>query len=155
MTFRITGLPAEHFMPLFDLPDEALAEHDAKRLIADDRTPGYPCRISLTDARQGDTMLLVNYEHHAVRSPYRMRFAVFVREGEERFDAVDQVPEQLLIRTLAVRAFDTNSMMINSRLVEGTLLADSLEWLLGDPRADYIHIHYAAAGCYAACAVRG
>lgn len=155
MTFRITGLPAEPFMPLFDLPDDALGAHDARRLIADDRPPGYPCRISLTDARPGDTMLLVNYEHHAVRSPYRMRFAVFVREGEERFDAVDRVPEQLRSRTLAVRAFDSNAMMIDSRLVEGVQLADSLGRLLSDPRADYIHIHYAAAGCYAACAVRG
>jgi len=98
MHFRITGLPAEQFAPLFDLPDDELAKRGAVRRIADGRTPGYPCRISLTDSRAGDELLLVNYEHHAVQSPYRMRFAIYVRRGEETYDAVDEVPEQLRAR---------------------------------------------------------
>ena len=89
------------------------------RRIADRREPGYPCRISLTDSRPGDELLLVNYEHHPVASPYRMRFAIFVRRGEETFDAIDRVPEQLRLRTLAVRAFDANGMMAGWELVEG------------------------------------
>ena len=101
MTFRITGLPAEEFADLFSLTDAELAARGAVRRIADDRRPGYPCRVSLTDAQPGDELLLVNYEHHPVASPYRMRFAVFVRRGEETYDAVDEVPEQLRIRTLA------------------------------------------------------
>ena len=50
-----------------------------------------PCRISLTDAKPGDELILVNHEHHAVASPYRMRFAIYVRKGEQTFDAVDEV----------------------------------------------------------------
>jgi len=109
--FRICGLPAAQFSHLFALSDTELAKLGARRQIADERTPGYPCRISLTDARAGDELLLVNYEHHAVASPYRMRFAIFVREGEETYDAVNQVPEQLRLRTLALRAYDTDAMM--------------------------------------------
>src|SRR5580658_8901885 len=109
MSFRITGLPAEPFAPLFALPDEALAARGAVRQIADNRSPGYPCRVSLTDSRPGDELLLVNYEHHPVASPYRMRFAIYVRKGEETCDAVDRVPEQLRIRMLAVRAFDASA----------------------------------------------
>jgi hypothetical protein len=109
MSFRITGLPAEDFAELFELSDAALAARGAVRRIADDRRPGYPCRISLTDSQPGDELLLVNYEHHPVASPYRMRFAVYVRRGEERFDAIAQVPEQLRRRTLAVRAFDAGA----------------------------------------------
>jgi len=104
MSFRITGLPAEDFAHLFALSDQELAARGAVRRNADARTPGYPCRVSLTDSRPGDEMLLVNYEHHPVSSPYRMRFAVYVRKGEETYDAIDEVPEQLRIRTLAVRA---------------------------------------------------
>ena len=89
------------------------------RRIADDRTPGYPCRVSLTDSKPGDELILVNYEHHAVDSPYRMRFGIYVRAGEETFDAVDTVPDQLRTRTLAVRAFDADSMMIGHALVDG------------------------------------
>ncbi|HEV2188806.1 MAG TPA: DUF1203 domain-containing protein, partial [Stellaceae bacterium] len=83
MSFRITGLPAKKFAPLFSLSDSELAERGAVRRIADDRQPGYPCRISLTDSQPGDELILVNYEHHPVTSPYRMRFAVYVRKGEE------------------------------------------------------------------------
>jgi len=154
MSFRISGLPAGNFAPLFDLSDDELAARGAVRRIADARTPGYPCRISLTDSREGDELLLVNYEHHPVASPYRMRFAVYVRRGEETYDAVDEVPEQLRARTLAVRSFDVGAMMVAWELIDGRHLMAGIERLLADPRAAYLHIHYAAAGCYAARAER-
>jgi hypothetical protein len=46
-----------------------------------------PCRVSLTDAQPGDEILLVNYEHHPVDSPYRRRYAVYVRKDERTYDA--------------------------------------------------------------------
>jgi Protein of unknown function (DUF1203) len=150
MSFRITGLPAEHFTHLFALSDEDLAARGGVRRIADQRKPGYPCRVSLTDSQPGDELLLINYEHHAVGSPYRMRFAIFVRQGERTYDAVDQVPEQLSIRTLAVRAFDTNAMMIGCELVEGRDLEAAIVRLFANPLAHYLHVHFAAPGCYAA-----
>jgi hypothetical protein len=150
MNFRITGLPAERFAHLFQLSDAELAAQGAVRRIADARTPGYPCRISLTDSRPGDELLLVNYEHHPVASPYRMRFAVYVRKGEETYDRVGEIPEQLRTRTLAVRAFDTDAMMVGWELVEGKDLEAAIERRLVDKRAAYLHVHFAAAGCYAA-----
>ena len=150
MSFRITGLPAENFAHLFALSDQELVAREAVRRIADERTPGYPCRISLTDSQPGDELLLVNYEHHSVSSPYRMRFAVYVRKGEETYDAVGEIPEQLRIRTLAVRAYDQNAMMVGWELVDGPELEAAIERLFADSRAAYLHIHYAAPGCYAA-----
>ena len=150
MSFRITGLPAEDFSHLFALSEEELAARGAVRRSADARTPGYPCRISLTDSRPGDELLLVNYEHHPVSSPYRMRFAVYVRKGEETYDAIGEVPEQLRIRTLAVRAFDADAMMVGWELIDGHQLEAAVERLFSDPRAAYLHVHYAAPGCYAA-----
>jgi hypothetical protein len=150
MGFRISGLPAEHFAHLFLLSDKELARQGVIRRIADARSPGYPCRISLTDSRPGDELLLVNYEHHPVDSPYRMRFAIYVRRGEETYDAVDEVPEQLRHRMLAVRAFDAEAMMVGWELVEGTALESAIERLFAEPRAAYLHIHFAAPGCYAA-----
>jgi hypothetical protein len=135
MSFRITGLPAEDFAHLFALSDQELAARGAVRRNADARTPGYPCRVSLTDSRPGDEMLLVNYEHHPVSSPYRMRFAVYVRKGEETYNAIDEVPEQLRIRTLAVRAFDADAMMVGWELIDGHLLEAAVERLFADPRA--------------------
>ncbi|HUI12401.1 MAG TPA: DUF1203 domain-containing protein [Xanthobacteraceae bacterium] len=145
--FRIKGLPAERFAHLFALSDKALKGHRAVRRIADGPRP---CRISLTDAKPGDELILVNYEHHAVASPYRMRFAVYVREGEKTFDAVDQVPDQLRSRTLAVRGFDDGGMMTGWELAEGVTLEAAIERQFADPRAAYLHVHFAAPGCYAA-----
>jgi len=150
MSFRIRGLPSEQFAHLFDLSDEELASRGAIRREADNRTPGYPCRVSLTDSREGDELLLVNYEHHDVQSPYRMRFAIYVRKGEESYHAINEVPEQLRIRTLAVRAFDNLGMMIGWELVDGKDLEAAIERLLANPQSGYLHIHYAAPGCYAA-----
>jgi hypothetical protein len=147
MTFRITGLPAEDFAHLFALSDAELASHGAVRRIADGP---YPCRISLTDAAPGDELILTNYEHHAVDSPYRMRFAIYVRKGEETYDAIGEVPEQLRKRTLAARSFDSDGMMVERELVEGTALEGAIERLFANPRAAYMHVHYAAPGCYAA-----
>ena len=154
MSFRITGLRAEHFNHLFALSDEELAAQGVVRHIADARRPGYPCRISLTDSEAGDELLLVNYEHHAVSSPYRMRFAVYVRKGEETYNALDEVPEQLRIRTLAVRAFDAQGMMQGWELVEGRELEAAIGRLFANPAAAYLHVHFAAPGCYAARILR-
>jgi hypothetical protein len=150
MSFRITGLPAEDFTHLFDLSNDELAARGAVRRIADARSPGYPCRVSLTDSQAGDELLLVNYEHHPVASPYRMRFAIYVRRGEETYDAVGAVPDQLRSRTLAIRSFDADAMMVGWQLADGRHLIAGIEQLFADPRAAYLHVHFAAAGCYAA-----
>lgn len=147
MDFRIRGLEAAQFAHLFALPDGELAAQGAVRKIADGP---HPCRVSLTDAAPGDEVILVNHEHHAVASPYRMRFAVYVRKGEKTFDAVGQVPDQLRRRTLAVRGFDDKGMMTGWELIEGIWLEEAIERQFADPRVQYLHIHFAAPGCYAA-----
>jgi len=147
MSFRITGLSAEPFRDLFALPDEALAARQAIRRVTDRVVP---CRVSLTDAEPGTEVLLVNYEHLAVDNPYRSRYAIFVRDGEQRFDAVDQVPEQLRRRVLALRSWDAHDMMVGHEVVDGRHAEGSIERLLGDPRAAYLHAHFAGPGCYAA-----
>ncbi len=145
--FRIRGLEAGQFAHLFALDDATLAAHGAIRKIADGP---HPCRVSLTDAAPGDAVILTNYEHHAVASPYRMRFAIYVREGEQTFDAIDAVPDQLRRRTLAVRGFDASGMMRGWEIVEGVFLEEAIERQLADQAVDYLHVHFAAPGCYAA-----
>lgn len=147
MHFRIQGLPAEKFVHLFGLSSDELKARGAVRRIAD---RGYPCRVSLTDSRPGDELILVNYEHHPVASPYRMRFAIYVRKGEETFDAVDTIPDYLRSRTLAARSFDDGGMMLAWELIDGVKLEDAVARQFANPRASYLHIHFAAAGCYAA-----
>lgn len=149
MSFRITGLPADPFAPLFALSADELRARGAVRKTVD-QPSAYPCRISLTDAEPGDTVLLTHFEHHPVDSPFRSSYAIYVREGEERFDAIDHVPDQLRRRLLAVRAFDSAGMLINSDVTEGAALEALIDSLFADENACYLHIHFAKAGCYAA-----
>lgn len=147
MSFRMVGLPAEIFAPVFALDDAALA---AQSVVRQSARGSEPCRVSLTDAAPGEAVYLVNYEHHPVASPYRGRYAVFVRPGETQFVGVDTVPESLRKRMLAAPAFDADGMSVAVQLVPGTEVEGVIEAMFAEPRTAYIHLHYAAAGCYAA-----
>jgi hypothetical protein len=150
MSFRIRALPAAPFAPLFALSDEALREHRAVRRVVD-RTPGFPCRVSLRDAEPGETVLLVHHEHQPADTPYHAGHAIYVREGAvEARPAVDEIPEVLRRRLLSVRAFDAAHMLVDSDVVEGTALAPSIERFFADARVDYLHLHNAKPGCFAA-----
>jgi hypothetical protein len=149
MTFRLRGLDAAPFQPLFALDEGSLKDRQAVRQTADAQ-PGFPCRISLTDAPVGAEVILVNYEHQSADTPYRSRHAIYVRQGEETYDAVDAVPEQLRSRILSLRAFDDRGFIRAADLVAGTALEPALEALLADPVVAYIQAHFAKFGCYAA-----
>ena len=151
MAFQIHGLPAAPFQPLFALDAAALADHRAVRRIAD-ASPGYPCRVSLRDAEPGESLVLVNYEHHATDSPFRASHAVYVREhAEPAVLEVGEVPVMLRSRLLSLRAFDAAGMLVAADVVDGRELEPALERLLAG--AAYAHIHFAKPGCYAALAV--
>lgn len=154
MDFRISALPVAAFAPLFGLPDSSLAARGVVRRIVD-RRPGFPCRVSLRDADVGEAVLLLNYEHLAVASPYRSRHAIFVREhAVECRPGVNEVADVLKTRLLSVRAFDAAGMMVDADVVEGGSVHELLGRWLNDPRVDYLHLHNAKPGCYAARADR-
>ena len=154
MPFQITALAADRFEPLFALNDDQLADHLAVRVVADAK-PGFPCRVSLEDAEVGEEVLLVNHRHLDAASPFQATHAVYVRKGaRQAHPAMDDVPEQLLTRTLSLRAFDDRGMLVTADLAEGRELASTLNCLFALPAASYVHIHYAKPGCYAARADR-
>jgi hypothetical protein len=147
-SFRIRGLPAEQFQTLFRLSDAELEQRLARRMVAEDA--GYPCRISLTDAAPGETVILLNYEHQRVASPFRSSHAIYVREGERTFDAVDEVPQQLRKRVLSLRGFDAHGMLRTAELVDGAQAESGIAAVFADASVEYIHAHFAKFGCYAA-----
>ena len=150
MSFRISGLPLTDFAPLLGRPDAELAQHGAIRMQVD-RRPGFPCRVSLRDAEPGETVLLLNYEHLSVATPYRSRHAIFVRENaEEVHPEIDEIPESLRIRLLSLRAFDRAGMLRDADVVQGSDLAAAIERMLAQPEVEYLHLHNAKPGCFAA-----
>lgn len=150
MPFQIMALPPDDFTPLFALSDDELRRHHARRQIVTAH-PGTPCRVSLTDAKVGETVLLVNYTHLAASSPFRSSHAIFVREGAEQArPAVDEVPEVLRRRLISVRLFDRDDMMVDADVVPGTELSAAIQRAFADPDVSYLHLHYAKPGCFAA-----
>jgi len=150
MSFIIAGLDPRPFEHLYGLSEEALARDGAIRMRADAK-PGFPCRVTLEDVEPGADVLLVNYEHLPVETPYRSRHAIFVREGADRAARhAGVVPEQLRIRLLSVRAFDGSGMMTDADVLEGTTLSGRIERFLADPAVAYLHVHNARRGCFAA-----
>jgi hypothetical protein len=149
MTFRISGLAAEPFEHYFTMDDTDLARAGAVRRVADSK-PGFPCRISLTDADVGEEVLLINYEHLPTDSPYRASHAIYIRRNEHRFDAVDDVPAALRSRLLSVRAFDDAGMMVGADVVDGGDVECVIAAQFENVEARYLHIHFAKPGCFAA-----
>ena len=150
MAFRITGLYPAEFAPLYDLDDAALAKHRAVRRICDGK-PGFPCRVSLEDAEPGEPVLLLNYEHLPVDSPYRSSHAIYVRPlVNAPFDAVDVVPPALRSRLLSVRAFDANGHIVDAEIAEGREVEPLIARLFALHDVTYLHAHFARRGCFAA-----
>jgi len=150
MDFRITGLPAAAFHPFFTLSDAELARRGGMRMVAD-RRPGFPCRVSLRDADPGETVLLLNFEHLCVATPYRCRYAILVRQNaaEARLEE-NEVPEMLLTRLLSVRAFSHEGMLLDADVVQGRELAPAIGRMFSMSAVQYLHVHNAKPGCFAA-----
>lgn len=154
MNFRIHALPYQDFAPLFDLRPDELAGRRARIVVAEE-SPGYPCRVSLADARIGERVLLVNHEHLPANSPYRSCHAIFVRErARQAFPAPGTVPEAIARRLISARAFDVKDFMVTAEVCEGSRLDEVIPEMLADERVAYLHLHHARQGCYAARVTR-
>jgi hypothetical protein len=107
--------------------------------------------VSLQDAEPGETLLLLNYEHLAVASPYRARHAIYVRENARTATpAVNEVPGVLRTRLLSLRAYDRSGMMVEADVVHGSDVVPVIERIFSEENVDFIHIHNAKPGCFAA-----
>jgi len=149
LTYVIQGLDPGVFAPLFAMTDAELAELRATRVTADaDR--GYPCRVSLRDAAAGDELILLYHTSHAVETPYRSSYAIFVRREAEPARFVDCIPPVFEGRPLGLRGFDVEGVLRDARLaLPGEAEAKIIE-LFANPAIAYIHAHNAAHGCFAA-----
>jgi len=149
MSFRIAGLDPEPFQFLFALSDADLNTRGMRRVRVEAR-PGAPCRITLDDAEIGEAVLLAPYAHQPADTPYRQQGPIYVREIGARFEAVDIVPPALARRTLSLRGYDAEHMMIEADLCEGADAGALIERFLSTAAVAYLHAHYARRGCFAA-----
>ena len=150
MTYRISGLDPDLFNNYRHKSDDELAHLHARRVVADEEH-SYPCRISLTDAKVGDTLILLNFEHLPLDSPYRSRHAIYINEASHARAVSDNTaPAQQQRRLLSVRGFDAAGMIMDAEVVEGIALEDEIARQFSNPEIRFLHLHNARRGCYAA-----
>jgi hypothetical protein len=151
MSFVIRGLSPEPFRALFALDDAALTARNIRRVVAD-ADHGFPCRVTLQDAKQGDALLLLPYLHQDAAGPYRASGPIFVSEAALQAAPVefrDTLPPSFPRRLLSLRAYDADGMMRDAEVVEGVDAPPHLQRLLDLPGVAYLHVHNARRGCYA------
>jgi hypothetical protein len=152
MAFQICGLAPHQFIHLFSLNDEQLIAQGIDRHIADEAF-SYPCRVSLEDADVGEELLLLNFAHLKTTSAYQANGPIFVRRNAiEAPVFVDQLPPMLnqAHRLFSVRAFESSDRMVDAEVANSTELKAQLESFLIKPQVNYLHVHFARRGCFAA-----
>jgi Protein of unknown function (DUF1203) len=150
MTYRITGLSPQPFAHLIGVDDETLASEGAIRVTAS-ADKGWPCRVSLEDAKAGESLILLNHVSHDVATPYRSAYAIYVREDAgQPAEYLDQTPPVFEGRPMAFRAFDAHGMLRNAALALPGEADAKIRALFEADEIAYIHAHNAAHGCFAA-----
>lgn len=149
MTYCIAGLDPEPFAGLFGLTDEELNARNALRVVAlADR--GFPCRVSLEDARRGEDLILLHHTSHDVCTPYRSAYAIYVRRDVAAARFIDCTPPVFENRPLGLRGFDSDGLLRDARLALPGEADFGIRELFASPAIAYIHAHNAAHGCFAA-----
>lgn len=146
--FQFVALDAGEFAAYFEKTDDELAALGARRMSVNAQ-PGFPCRVSLTDAEVGEEVILLPYGHHAVNSPYRASGPIFVRKkAETAYPEINEIPPVFRQRLLSLRGYDRAAMMVFANVVEGKDLAEALSQLFENKKIEYIHVHNAKPGCF-------
>jgi hypothetical protein len=149
MSFQIQGISPQPFLHLYGQPEAVLSQHGAVRVRADDS--GYPDRVELREARIGEHLLLVNYQHQPAATPYQSAHAIYVLEGATKPRIyVDKVPAVIANRMISLRAFDAQGMMLDAELMNGTGIERFIAHFFDDANVAYLHAHFAKRGCFAA-----
>jgi hypothetical protein len=149
MTYRIEGLRRDDFVPLFAMSDDELAARNAVRVTA--TGPGFPCRVSLEDAKAGEQLILLNYTSHDVATPYRTTYAIYVREGaDDVAPLIDATPPVFEGRPLGLRGFDADGTLKEALLALPGQADVKIRELFACDDIAYIHAHNAAHGCFSA-----
>lgn len=129
------------------ITDAALAQ--AERHTADG--PGYPCRRCMRDAEAGEDLLLVRYYPFATATAWTASGPIWIHARAcSPAEQATAVPEQLRRRVLSMRAFDAAHVLVDAALTPGSELETAADKLLSRADVAFLHIHFAAPGCFAA-----
>ena len=153
MNFKILALDNKDFDSYFELSDSELTKIGGKRMIVDEN-PGFPCRVSLEDAKIGEEVILLPFEFHKTESPYQAKGPIFIRKGIKTKElAINEIPIMLNHRLLSYRGYDKNGFMKTAITEKGDKTKYVIKKIFDNEDIEYIQIHNSSPGCYN-CEVR-
>ena len=148
MGFQVVALDEQQFSPLFDLTDDELARHNARRFRVE-ANPGYPCRVTLEDAAIGETVIGLPFQHLPASSPYQASGPIFVRGHRVRAQTGPNVlPIMLRVRPQSIRGYGHDHLMQTALIATADDLQPAVEALLARSDIAYLHLHNANPGCF-------
>jgi hypothetical protein len=154
MNFKLISLEANEFAYIFELDNLELEKIGAIKMTVH-KFPGFPCRVSLQDAKIGEEVVLLPYQHHKTNSPYQANGPVFVRKSAKTATLIiNEIPEMFNHRLLSLRGFDINGLMKDATVTEGQNLREQIIQIFENKDINYIHIHNAKPGCYNCLVIR-
>ncbi|MBK1895999.1 DUF1203 domain-containing protein [Chryseobacterium paridis] len=146
--FKFEALNDLDFAYLNHLSEVELAEKNIKKLTVD-KFPGFPCRVTLEDAKVGEHVFLLNYDFHNVNSPYKASGPIFVRiDHPTKMYEINEVPIMFNHRLLSARGYTKDGMMFFADVFEGKFLKENIQEIFENPEIEYVHIHNAKPGCF-------
>lgn len=146
--FQIIPLASSLFKTYFKMSALELQRAGAYTFKSDEY-PCYPCRVSLEDAKVGEIVLALEFEHHTVHGPFRSSGPIFVRSNasEAKFKK-NEIPGMLSHRLLSVRGYNIKGIMIAAETTPGSDLENILSQQFQNENVEYIHIHNSSPGCF-------
>lgn len=145
MPFTITAIDSAVAQRCRD--EIATGARPGRRVTLDE--PGAPCRHCLQPGEVGDEMLLFTFQPFAGAGPYAVPSPIFLHADHcERYPTHGEIPALVRSGLRAVRSYDDRHDLIDGEVAAGANLASTIERLLEDARAAYLHVHSATAGCY-------
>jgi len=121
-----------------------------------DSNPGYPCRLSLEDARKGEEVYLFSHSPFTGANAYRETGPVFIRKNAVPAAlGVNELPEIALARSIVVRAYNSAGTMLAATPVETAEISATIQDLLDDESVECVHLRATASGCFLCSARRG
>ena len=125
---------------------EVRADNAIVRITAEG---GEPLRCCLTDAVNGEPLVLFGYQPSLPQSPYRELGPVFAHADQcEGAALTDAYPTAWRGRPQVLRAYDPRGWIRDALVHDGSEPEAAIDGLLSDPGVTLLHSRNVAHGCF-------
>ncbi|MFN2622233.1 MAG: DUF1203 domain-containing protein [Chthoniobacterales bacterium] len=143
--FRIVPLPSD----LVDEAREAVRRGARDHALVEVDSPrSFPCRHCLSWAQPGERGILFTYASIPAGRPYSESGPIFVHERRcEEYSATNNYPPDLR-EGRVLRAYDSQSNMIDAAVVNGEEPETIIAKLFANPASAFLQVRSVTRGCF-------